>query len=88
MSQNNRIPYFFSLLTEISGFVQIKLQIRIQETQNHTDTTDPENQCFGPVFIFFRIRIQRLWLETSTDPDPDPIRIQGFNDQKLEKNYS
>jgi hypothetical protein len=22
------------------------------------------------------------------DPDPDPIRIQGFNDQKLKKNYS
>jgi hypothetical protein len=39
---------------------------------------------------FFRIRIQRLRLETNTDPDtdPDPIRIQGFNDQKLEKNYS
>ncbi len=33
---------------------------------------------------FFRIRIQRLRLET----DPDPIRIQGFNDQKLKKNYS
>jgi hypothetical protein len=31
-------------------------------------------------------------LETNTDPDPvpdpDPIRIQGFNDQKLKKNYS
>ncbi len=41
---------------------------------------------------FFRIRIQSLMLETNTDPvpdpDPDPIRIQGFNDQKLEKNYS
>jgi hypothetical protein len=22
------------------------------------------------------------------DPDPDPIPIQGFNDQKLKKNYS
>ncbi len=33
-----------------------------------------------------RIRIQRLRLETN--PDPDPIRIQGFNDQKLKKNYS
>jgi hypothetical protein len=43
---------------------------------------------------FFRIRIQSLMLETNTDPDPnpdpdpDPIRIQGFNDQKLKKNYS
>jgi hypothetical protein len=33
-------------------------------------------------------------LEANTDPDPnpapdpDPIRIQGFNDQKLKKNYS
>jgi hypothetical protein len=27
-----------------------------------------------------------LRLETNTDPDP--IRIQGFNDQKLKKNYS
>ncbi len=34
---------------------------------------------------FLRIRIQRLRLETNTDPDP--IRIQGFNDQKLKKNY-
>ncbi len=33
-----------------------------------------------------RIRIQRLRLETN--PDPDPIRMQGFNDQKLKKNYS
>ncbi len=23
-----------------------------------------------------------------SNPDPDPIRIQGFNDQKLKKNYS
>jgi hypothetical protein len=47
-------------------------------------------QCFGSVFLFFRIRIriQRLRLETNTDPDPDPIRIQAFNDQKLKKNYS
>jgi hypothetical protein len=29
-----------------------------------------------------------MMLETNTDPDPDPIRIQGFNDQKLKKNYS
>ncbi len=35
---------------------------------------------------FFRIRIQSLMLETNTDPDP--IRRHGFNDQKLEKNYS
>ncbi len=27
-------------------------------------------------------------MEANTDPDPDPIRNQGFNDQKLEKNYS
>ncbi len=38
--------------------------------------------------VFIRIRIQSLMLETNTDPDPDPIRIQGFNDQKLKKNYS
>ncbi len=25
---------------------------------------------------------------SNTDPDPDPIRIQGFNDQRLKKNYS
>jgi hypothetical protein len=30
-----------------------------------------------------RIRIQHFRL--NTDPDPDPTRIQGFNDQKLEK---
>jgi hypothetical protein len=35
---------------------------------------------------FFRIWIQRLRLETNPDSDPDPFRIQGFNDQKLEKN--
>jgi hypothetical protein len=29
------------------------------------------------------IRIQHFRL--NTDPDPDPIRIQGFNDQKLNK---
>ncbi len=32
---------------------------------------------------FIRIRIQHFKLNT----DPDPIRIQGFNDQKLKKNY-
>ncbi len=32
------------------------------------------------------IRMQSLMLETNTDPDP--IRIQGFNDKKLKKNYS
>ncbi len=37
---------------------------------------------------FFRIRIQSLMLEANTDPDPDPIRIPGFNDQKLKKNYN
>jgi len=46
------------------------------------------HQCFGSVFIFFRIRIQSLMLKTNTDPDPDPIQIQGFNEQKLKKNYS
>jgi hypothetical protein len=25
---------------------------------------------------------------SGSNPDPDPIRIQGFNNQKLEKNYS
>ena len=39
-------------------------------------------------FLRIRIRTQSLTLEANTDPDPDPIRIQGFNDQKLEKNYS
>ncbi len=34
-----------------------------------------------------RIRIQHLRMDTNTDPDPDPIWIQGFNDQKLKKNY-
>jgi hypothetical protein len=40
-------------------------------------------------FLRIRIRIQSL-LEANTDPnpDPDPIRIQGFNYQKLKKNYS
>ncbi len=41
-------------------------------------------------FLRIRIRIQSLLMEANTDPDPnpDPIRIQGFNDQKLKKNYS
>jgi len=34
---------------------------------------------------FIRIRIQNFRLHT--DPDPDPIRVQGFDDQKLEKIY-
>ena len=42
-------------------------------------------------FLRIRIRIQSLMLEANTDPDPnpdpDPIRIKGFNDQKLKKNY-
>jgi hypothetical protein len=33
-----------------------------------------------------RIRIQHFRL--NTDPEPDPIRIQGFDDQMLEKIYS
>ncbi len=32
---------------------------------------------------FIRIRIQHF--RQNTDPDLDPIRIQGLNDQKLEK---
>ncbi len=32
---------------------------------------------------FIRIRIQRFRL--NTNPDRNPIRIQGFNDQKIEK---
>ncbi len=44
---------------------------------------------FGSVFrihlIWIRIRIQHM---LNPDPDPDPIRIQGFDDQKLTKNYS
>ncbi len=36
-------------------------------------------------YLFFRIRIQSLMLETNTGQDPDPIRIQGFNDQQLKK---
>jgi len=39
-------------------------------------------------FLRIRIRIQWIRMEANTDPDPDPIRIQGFNDQKLKKNYS
>jgi hypothetical protein len=41
-------------------------------------------------FLRIRIRTQSLMVEANTDldPDPDPIRIQGFNDQKLKKNYS
>ncbi len=35
---------------------------------------------------FIRTRIQHFRL--NTDPDPDPVWIQGFNDQKLKKNYS
>jgi len=40
--------------------------------------------------LWIRIRIQWIRMEANTDPDtdPDPIRIQGFNDQKLKKNYS
>jgi hypothetical protein len=34
---------------------------------------------------FIRIRIQHFRLNTNPDLDLDPIRIQGFNDQKLEK---
>jgi hypothetical protein len=39
-------------------------------------------------FILIRIRNQHLRLNTNPVPDPGPIRIQGFNDQKLGKNYS
>ena len=39
-------------------------------------------------FIRIRIRIQLQHFMLNTDPDPDWIRIQGFKDQKLEKNYS
>jgi hypothetical protein len=47
------------------------------------------SRVVDPYYFFrIRIRIQSLRLETNTDPDPDPIRIQGFNDQKLIKNYS
>ncbi len=35
---------------------------------------------------FIRIRIQHFRM--NTNPDPDTIRNQGFNDQKLKKNYS
>ncbi len=35
--------------------------------------------------IRIRIRIQQFRL--NTDPDPDPIRIQGFEDQNLEKKF-
>jgi hypothetical protein len=31
---------------------------------------------------------KELLSEMNTDPDSDPIRIQGFEDQKLEKIYS
>jgi hypothetical protein len=44
---------------------------------------DTEQDRVSDPYSFFRIRSQRLRLETN--PDPDPIRIQGFNDQKLKK---
>jgi hypothetical protein len=53
-----------------------------------TKYADPDPQHYFLAGLW--IRIHSLMLETNTDPDPDPdpIRIQGFNDQKLEKNYS
>ncbi len=41
----------------------------------------------------FRIDIHLIWIRIqhfrlNTDPDPDPIRILGFDDQNLKKNYS
>ncbi len=39
-------------------------------------------------FHLFRVQIQHFRLNPDPVPDPDPIRIQGFDDQKLEKNYS
>jgi hypothetical protein len=40
----------------------------------------------------FRNRIHRIriWIQhfrLNTDPDPDLIRIQGFDDQKMEKKF-
>ncbi len=54
------------------------LRIRIR----NTSVSDP--------YSFFTDPDPEVGLETNTDPDtdPDPIRIQGFNDQKLKKNYS
>ncbi len=35
--------------------------------------------------ILIRILIQIQHFRLNTDPDPDPIRIQGFDDQKLQR---
>jgi hypothetical protein len=57
----------------------------------HSVNTDPQPGLWIRIH-FFRIRIriglQPQTLDPDPDPDPDPIRIQGFNDQKLKKNYS
>ncbi len=49
-------------------------------------TVNRQNEGFGSLIHFIRIRIQHSWL--NTDPDLDPIRIQGFYDQKFQKIYS
>jgi hypothetical protein len=82
---SKKILFFVGILKATAK----KRRIRIQGSGFVIQCTD---QGCGSVFIFFRIRIQSLMLEANTDPDPnldpDPIRIQGFNDQKLKKNYS
>jgi hypothetical protein len=42
-------------------------------------------------FTYIRVADPHLFhqhFRLNTDTDPDLIRIQGFNDQKFEKNYS
>jgi hypothetical protein len=57
------------------------------QVNNYLDKASFRQGC-GSVFIFFHIRIRIQHLRMDTNPDPDPVRIQGFNDQKLKKNYS
>ncbi len=61
------------------GFETFRLSSRVVDPYSFFTDPDPD---------------QSLMLEANTDPDPnpdpdpDPIRIQGFNNKKLKKNYS
>jgi hypothetical protein len=42
-----------------------------------------------PAGLRIRIHFIRIWIQHfRLNTDPDPIQIQGFNDQKLKKNYN
>jgi hypothetical protein len=70
-------------------FLTVKKLFRIPDPGSGVKKApDPGSAVLWIRIHFFRIWIQSLTLETNTDPDYDPIRIQGFNDQKLKKNYS